>query len=95
MADGGERVDVARHDAGIDEVVRLLDFRILQTRLLESCRMGEAVHVHHEDQLHRSPGFDPLLSRSQGERPMITGDDRGQPIGHRIVSIHAVLERDI
>ena len=50
---GGNQIDVAADHAAIDEVIRLLDLRIVQARFLESGGVCEAMYIGDVNQLNR------------------------------------------
>jgi len=78
---GGEEVDIARDEAGVDEVVRPLDLGILEARLLEAGRVRDPVDVGDIDELDQGRGVDaPLAGVRARERrsPAATGTTRSR-----------------
>src|SRR5579862_9411630 len=92
---GSEQIHIACYQAGVDVVVRHLNFRVLQPRVPESARVGKSVNVGDVDQLNGRLRFDTLLTGSESTAPQILRDDWGQPAMDSIVQIHARLDGDV
>ena len=58
---GCEQIHIACYQAGIDVVVRHLNFRIVQPRVPKPSCVGESVNVDDVDQLNGCLRFDALL----------------------------------
>src|ERR1700674_2648366 len=91
----GEQIHIACYQAGIDVVVRLLNFRVVQPRVPKPSRVGESDNVGDGDQLNGRLRFDTLLTGSESTAAQILRDDWGQPAIDSIVQIHARLDGDV
>lgn len=64
----GEQIYVSGNETGVNIVVRLLNFRVLQSGLLKARGVGEPVNVNDVDQLNGSFGLDATLTGGSARR---------------------------
>ena len=90
---GGEEVDIAGDEAGIDVIIGFLHFGVLQPRFLEAGGVDEAVDVGDVDQLHRRVGG--ALAGIHGAGAVVADDHGGEVVVEGIVEVDAVLQGDV
>jgi hypothetical protein len=90
-----KEIHVAGDDPRVDEIVRLLDFRIVKTRLFETRGVLQLVDVDHEDELDRRVRRDGGLVGTERQCSNVFTEYGSELVAPRFEAIRALLQNNV